>query len=1450
MKNKISKRLIAFLLCMVLVIGNSVSILADTPAPEKATVENQTKDASTTKKEDASKKTKAGDGTENVSAQSEDSADTKKPSDEDPAPEVKTTEEKKETTEAFTEKKDDSVAADEKKDDPAEVTTKAKVDTDKTDEMTTETTTGEQDETKGAEESSTKGKEETDGSNVTGGTTETSETSEGTTETAAAETTTETAEATTATDELKYEDEEVIITVSANEENAIPAGAALKVVPIRSDNTATQAQYTEVEKQLQEKAEKEDYTTLGFLAYDITFTDAQGNEVEPSGQVTVNMSYKKAVLPAGINAKSEEAADAEVTVLHLEENANKQVQNVANLAENNQLQNIEVTDANAVKQAEFVAESFSVFTLTWGRQNQIQAQVIDTKGNEITFGGTGSGSSVSVSGYYDSNIGSIDFTNNDDIQDISNGHVNNEKPKDYRFIKAVILDNDEKYPEDLGTTIQSFSRVSSRKGYKYTYTPMGETWSQDFDREKQTLYFVYAADELTTIETVDSTSEGITMTMLNYKNSGNGILSEDRDGPYGKGNVKQGMLQKVLDKNGFPNVNEGGSSRNLSSLFSKDKNNFVNHLFSQKIYDETGYYEYSSFENYAYLDPKNGGNFTVYNQIGTPSDEAVQNNGKPAFFYMRGNFMPYNRIEEGKFSRNTNLYDEDGHMLDTDDSRYNEPLYKTQDTNDYYFSMYMEADFAQPKDGKVTHDVSGTNDMVYEFNGDDDLWIYIDNVLVLDIGGIHDAHSGSINFATGKVVVNDSKNTDPDNITQLPTTIKQCFEEAGIFPDRTKWDDAKVSDYFTGNTFKNYTSHNIKMFYMERGAGASNLHMKFNIQPIPEGEIQVSKELSNTDKDKYANVEFAFQVYAQKEVGTDDVGNPTFSDEFVPITRADKEKYPVVYNGTENEVKWNESGNTFYLKPGETAAISGLQANQKYYVVETGVKSEEYDDIKINDTSYEEFDENKEQIREPIRDVKTTTDEVGDRPVVVYTNNCSGANRKELWITKSMAEGQSSGTDEFTFKVELEGTDGDLQAYSGKYYVEDDETPKTTTDGMIKIQSGQTIKITEILAGTEFKVTEQDISDEYLGNPIIEEVKKGDSWGIKDFQGSRGFSSDEGTDTTHCTGEIILGKNAQVKFTNSKNVTSVYVAKTWEQGNGNVKQETVTFGVFKQRGNTLTELVQIADINQNTGWKHTFTDLPVKENDTDIQYTIREIAKTDQTGDGTYPLDGEHYSILDEEDCVNEYYHASDNASGQGTDSSPLTIQNSLKTFGINVVKKDSDGNWLKGVEFELCLDKAGMQKVYFVKTGTGYEYSSSNVEGASTTLITNDVEGTTTDEKDNPNLVITGLPADTYYLIETKTQSGFSLLANPVEIVLPCASDELSESQSPYYQERDGSQTTYYYDSYTAVIENNKLFTMPEAGGRNIFLMTLAGTAMIALAGGSAIYYRRRRGVHNRRGR
>lgn len=244
----------------------------------------------------------------------------------------------------------------------------------------------------------------------------------------------------------------------------------------------------------------------------------------------------------------------------------------------------------------------------------------------------------------------------------------------------------------------------------------------------------------------------------------------------------------------------------------------VNHLFLQSSFDADGSYEYSSFKNYAHLE--DNGNFTVYDALGTPSEENAR-------WYQRGNFMPYNSISASGVSTNKNLYDESGNKLSDTDLAYGKTLYKTQGTNDYYFGMYVEADFSQPKDGQLTKG----SDMVYEFNGDDDLWVYVDGVLMLDIGGIHDAHSGSINFATGAITYDSAS----------PTTIKAQFQAAGVFPDGSAWDNSRVSEFFNGNTLKDFTEHNFKMFYMERGAGASNLKMKFNLEVIPTYEVNFNK---------------------------------------------------------------------------------------------------------------------------------------------------------------------------------------------------------------------------------------------------------------------------------------------------------------------------------------------------------------------------------------------------------------------------------------------------------------------------------------------------------------------------------------------------------------------------------------------------------------------------------
>ena len=189
-------------------------------------------------------------------------------------------------------------------------------------------------------------------------------------------------------------------------------------------------------------------------------------------------------------------------------------------------------------------------------------------------------------------------------------------------------------------------------------------------------------EEMCIRDRVDSASKGIKIKMIDLASSSqnasliNGNTSISLGGGYGNGTIKKNLLERRLGTDGYPIAKNGAKS--LSGLFSGAPE--TNNLFIKSIYANTGYYEYSSFENYAYLDTSSSGSkkdFKVYTQIGTPTNE-------DKYLYKRGNCMPYNSISAGRFATNKNVYDEDGKSLTDTAPRKEEMciIYRTEMTDD------------------------------------------------------------------------------------------------------------------------------------------------------------------------------------------------------------------------------------------------------------------------------------------------------------------------------------------------------------------------------------------------------------------------------------------------------------------------------------------------------------------------------------------------------------------------------------------------------------------------------------------------------------------------------------------------------------------------------------------------------------------------------------------------
>lgn len=239
--------------------------------------------------------------------------------------------------------------------------------------------------------------------------------------------------------------------------------------------------------------------------------------------------------------------------------------------------------------------------------------------------------------------------------------------------------------------------------------------------------------------------------------------------------------------------------------------------------DDQGYYYYNSQDNFAQFnsDGNGSGSFTLYNRWGVEAAGSSPD----------GQFFPFNTGDEVFDERNGQLVEQ---QINT--SQGHRDLISTDEVINHYFGLNMSTRFIQQNGGYTAPDgTQGRQEVTYNFSGDDDVWIYIDGVLVGDLGGIHDKTSIEINFVSGEVIVYDDQdnnneyNSDRDGAPYRQTTLYALFESA-------LGDDFNAAA-FSGDTFADDTYHTLDFFYLERGNTDSNMSLKYNLVNIPESGI-------------------------------------------------------------------------------------------------------------------------------------------------------------------------------------------------------------------------------------------------------------------------------------------------------------------------------------------------------------------------------------------------------------------------------------------------------------------------------------------------------------------------------------------------------------------------------------------------------------------------------------
>ena len=714
----------------------------------------------------------------------------------------------------------------------------------------------------------------------------------------------------------------------------------------------------------------------------------------------------------------------------------------------------------------------------------------------------------------------------------------------------------------------------------------------------------------------------------------------------------------------------------------------------------------------------------------------------------------------------------------------------TKDT-DYWFGMTMQVNFLQTKGGKL-----GDQNMVFRFSGDDDVWVFVDDVLVLDLGGTHGTVVGSVNFATGEVLqylswsganTTESQKTSGSG-TSFPTTIRACFDAAGRTPNGG-WNK-------NGQTFADFSEHTLKFFYLERGSAVANCSLDFRLPTLPDESLTVTKDLA-ADTDAEVRDYIADSLsYRFRVMKTDGAGNAT-SEPFITAGMS----YSLLENGVKVGSGTVGEDDCFLLKAGQSAQFAQMLRKGNgatEYVVEEIMPDDltgQYAGVEylISGVGGETITEN--DPAEPFTTFQTGILSADQTQTVTFRNRVDTDKLGTLKITKRAAAGTQIPEDiYFQIQVKL----GGILLPVGTHYRVGEERRTVETAGVLFLRVNETAVIEQgILSGTSYQVTELSASlDGYRPT----------------YAGTVQPSGEMSCTQDGATGMFPLSSTVHITIINADYDFSVQIP---------IRKSLLDF----RQSAVFSFLIEQVE-NTGDGWEvvRTLPDLMITVPDSQVveelltigyrseeegvfYYRIREI-----TGEGNVLYDTATFLV---EVTVSEGAAEVTEIQRNGKNADSVTFVNRVTT-SLTVTKTITGGTGSRKFPFtvEIFLDGEpfdvpayiGDQKV----TVKGNTLSFSLGHGESITLPC--------------------IPVNAVVTVEEQDYEGFQVFTE-VE-----GSEELQTSGS-------WRELNFDHEPQTIHFTNQTSFRLPNTGGAGTVLYTASGTALSLSMGAVLLYIQTRKG-------